>query len=308
MLVHKKGSLGAAKEGAYEASDVLGQGSFGTVYLGEDLQHPGRKVALKSVSVKPGPGRPGSWDEAVAEAETLQKLRHPHVLRCYECFEEPVQQADRSGRRIWIVMEYMDGGDLNSLYNARRRAFAGPLEAPFVRRLITSIGGALKYVHGMGIIHRDVKCMNVLLSKDFDKMVLADFGLSCAANERQPANAGQALGTPTYMSPEVLCGQPHSVASDSWSLGVCAFKIAALERPFTARDDLTLTMRIVRDQPKDLPAGCAADVANAVAGLLSKDADKRMCPEEAMVWTRDAPIARLSSMAAVPQPPRLSCL
>lgn len=304
MLVCRKGK----SEGVYEASDVLGQGSFGTVYLGEDLSSPGRKVALKSMTCRPG--KAASWEEAVAEAELLQKLRHPNVLRCYEWFEDQ-GSASAAGRKLWIVMEYMDGGDLNSMYNARRRAFLSPLEAPFIRRVITSVGGALKYIHGMGVLHRDVKCMNVLLSRNWDKMVLADFGLSCSVEEQAKMGEGDrhaALGTPTYMSPEVLCGKPHSVASDAWSLGVLAFKLAALERPFTARDDLTLTMRIVKNEPKELPVGCAADVANAVMGLLDKAPEKRLRAEDAMVWTQSAPIARLSSMGGTPLPPRLSCL
>mmetsp|Transcript_47637 Transcript_47637/g.132522 ORF Transcript_47637/g.132522 Transcript_47637/m.132522 type:complete len:309 (-) Transcript_47637:206-1132(-) len=308
MMVSRKGET----EASYEASNVLGQGSFGTVYLGEDVSQPGRQVALKSVSCRPTSAVAGigSWEEVVAEAELLQKLNHPHVLRCYEWFEGCTLAG--GGRKIWIVLDYMDGGDLHSLYNERRRALAPPLDASFIRRVITSVGGALVYIHGMGVLHRDVKCMNVLLSSNFDKMVLADFGLSCcikdAVSKDLDGDRLAAVGTPSYLSPEVICGRPHSVASDAWSLGVCAFKLAALQRPFEARDALALTMKIVKNEPKELPRGCAADVECAVFGLLNKDLQRRLRPAEAMVWTQDAPIAKLSCMVNTPLPPRLSCL
>mmetsp|Transcript_65337 Transcript_65337/g.151585 ORF Transcript_65337/g.151585 Transcript_65337/m.151585 type:complete len:310 (-) Transcript_65337:294-1223(-) len=309
MMVCRKGDSHCA----YEASDILGQGSFGTVYLAEDTQQPGRQVALKSVTCKERRAAGGavSWEDVVAEAELLRKMKHPHVLRCYEWFEEG--HTSDGGRKVWIVLDYMDGGDLQSLYIRRRKSLAPPMEASLIRRVILSVGGALEYVHGQGIVHRDVKCMNVLLSHDFDKIVLADFGLSCLLKETGSHNPlsedkQAAVGTPSYLPPEVICGQPHSFASDAWSLGVCAFKLAALQRPFEGRDVLALTMRIVKDEPRSLPVGCAADVECAVMGLLQKDQQRRLHLSDAMSWTKDAPIARLSCLAFVQKPHRLSSL
>lgn len=305
MLVCRGGDATAAC--AYEALEVIGHGSFGTVYLAEDASRPGCHLALKMVSCKREAVDPefSPWDQAVAEARLLQKLNHPHIIRCREWFED--HGNDSRGQKLWIVLDHMDGGDLNTLYNTRRRAFAAPPDALFVRRVISSVGGALEYVHGLAILHRDVKCANVLLSQDKGKIVLADFGLACSVKDIV-GNEQAAVGTPSYLSPEVLVGRPHSIASDSWALGVVSFKLAALRRPFEARDSLTLTMKIVKSEPRELPQFCPADIACAVSGFLVKDQQKRLRPAEAMVLTSDSPLSTLSRTPFRILPRRLSAL
>jgi len=286
---------------------VLGRGSFGTVYLAEDAQQSGRRVALKSVTQKPRASgeQCTALDEARCEAKLLHGINHPNILRCHEWFEEKL--AKGAGQRLWIVLELMDGGDLELLYKARQQALAPPLEAPFIRRIMSDVGKALEYIHAMGVLHRDVKSANVLLSHNCQRCVLADFGLACRV-EDVPPEALAALGTPSYLPPEVICGRPHSQASDAWSLGVCTFKAAALQRPFEARDDTTLTMKIVKNEPTELPWSCAADVACAVLGLLTKDLQKRLRPGEAIKLTSESPISRLTCLGTktAQQPPRLA--
>lgn len=295
--------------GAYEATAVLGNGSFGSVYLAQDLRQPGRQVALKAVSLRPlagGAEGPSPWAEAAAEAELLQRLDHPHVLRCHEAFE-----AGGAVRKLWIVLDYMDGGDLNGFYLARRSGGRAPPEATFVRRIMSAVGSALDYIHGMGLLHRDVKCANVLLSSDLDGIVLADFGLACSIKEAEDAAAQDQhtpVGTPTYIAPEVVCGRPHTPASDAWSLGVCSFKVAALRRPFEARDELELTMKIIKSEPRELPRCCPADVVCAVFGFLMKDGQKRLRVKDALWLIQHAPISRLACMGSKPPRRRLSCL
>ncbi|CAK9043958.1 unnamed protein product [Durusdinium trenchii] len=263
----------------YDVSAVLGRGSFGTIYLGEELPSR-RRVAMKAVHCR----RKNAVREAEAEAELLMAWHHPHVVRCHEYFYEgPEGDADR---KLWLVLDLMDGGDLNRLYEQRRRALQGPWEASFVRFVISSIGNALDFVHGKGVLHRDVKCANVLLSGNFERICLADFGLACPINAVEDAPQA-ALGTPSYLPPEIICGRPHSPAADAWCLGVVAFKLAALRKPFEARDDLTLTMKI------DTPA----DVACAVLGLLHKDQSKRLRPADAYEMTHASSLARLSRLA-----------
>mmetsp|Transcript_79743 Transcript_79743/g.221950 ORF Transcript_79743/g.221950 Transcript_79743/m.221950 type:complete len:303 (-) Transcript_79743:58-966(-) len=285
MLVCRDGE----SSGAYEAVEVIGRGSFGTVYAAEDVDNAGRRVAMKSITCRCGE----AVASGIAEAEILQKLDHPNVLRCYEWFKS---SAVGGGQTVWIVLDFKSGGDLNGMYETRRKRSGAPLDNAFVRQTISCVGSALKYIHGRGILHRDVKCANVLLSQNRDNMVLADFGLSCSA-EHVPEVA-EPVGTPTYQPPEIICGQLHSVASDAWSFGVLSFKLAALRPPFQGRDDLTLSMRILKDQPASLPYCCAADVACTVSGLLAKDRQKRMRPVEAVSLTCDAAISKLSRLAA----------
>jgi len=289
---------------AFEAAGVLGRGSFGTIYTAEDLKQPGRQVAMKAVPCR----RIEATKEAIAEAELLLRLQHPNVVGCHEWFKEGEEGA--SNRQLWIVLDLMDGGDLSKLYEQRRQSLAGPLAASFVRRVISSVGSALDYVHSQGVLHRDVKCANVLLSKDLERIVLADFGLACSIEEAQEKTmATAALGTPSYLPPEIICGRPHSRASDAWCLGVCSFKLAALRRPFEARDDVTLTMKIVKMEPNALPKDTTADVAAAVMGLLVKDHEKRLRPVDAYRLTHVSSLARLSRLAQMKKAPyRLSCL
>lgn len=279
MLVCRRGEADCA----YEASEIVGVGSFGTVYLGEDAKHPGRTVALKSMTFKSPVGDTSvgdrdsqGWKDAVEEAKMHHKFQHPSILRCHEWFEEE-QSAGNSGcvRTLWMVLDYMDGGDMCSFYKSKRQALAAPAEAPFVRRFLCSIGGALGHIHDMGALHRDVKCANVLLSSSLERIVLADFGLACFAADipepRPNSERGQAVGTLSYLAPEVLCGQQHSAHSDAWALGVCTFRASALERPFEARDETTLMMKIVSCPPAELPRSCPADVACAILSLLSQN-------------------------------------
>jgi len=275
---------------AYEASEPLGHGSFGKIYVGEDLRTPGARRALKAVPCK----RAEAAKEAAMEASLLAGWQHEHILRCHEWFYDAAQGENRS---VWLVLDLMDGGDLHSLFEGRRRALAGPFDAAFVRRVISAIGSALSFVHGKGFLHRDVKCANILLSSNSEKIVLADFGLACAIGTAPAADTQEALGTPSYLPPEIACGRSHSTAADAWCLGVVSFKVAALRRPFEARDDTTLRMKIVRDEPNKLPKDTPADVAEAVKGLLHKVPEKRLTPAKAYEMTHESLIARLSKQA-----------
>ncbi|CAE7945050.1 Aurkc, partial [Symbiodinium sp. KB8] len=272
---------------AFEASEPLGHGSFGKIYVGEDLSSPGLRRALKAVPCK----RVEAAKEAEMEASLLAQWQHEHILRCYEWFYDG--QGENSS--VWMVLDLMDGGDLHSLFEQRRRTLAGPFDASFVRRVISAIGSALSFVHDQGFLHRDVKCANILLSRSAERIVLADFGLACAIGSQGEQETKEALGTPSYLPPEIACGGCHSPAADAWCLGVVSFKVAALRRPFEARDDTTLRMKIVRDEPNKLPQDTPADVAEAVKGLLHKIPEKRMLPAEAYAMTHESLIARPGS-------------
>lgn len=301
MLVSRRESVGDA---VYEALDQIGKGSFGIVYLAEDVAQPGRRVALKTVCLRgDASGKECcDWVDTLGEARLLNALEHPHILRCHEWFvDEP--SSSSGTKQLWMVLDYLDGGDLHCYYQARRQALAGPPHAKFARRIVAGVGIALDCLHHLGLVHRDVKDANILLSRNLARIVLADFGLCCAQKDAPRARESDSVvGTPSYLSPEVICGHSHSPASDAWSLGVCGFQAAALQRPFEARDDLTLTQKILQSEPPDLPDSCPADLVSAVLGLLAKDVPKRLRPAEAIELTHEAPVARLSSRRVMPRP------
>jgi len=138
-----------------------------------------------------------SRDAAFAEARLLQRLRYPHIVECADVFWDPDRQA------VHLLLEYMDGGDLHGLIDSRR-ALGEPFEAHFARRLVAAVGGALAYIHSKGVLHRDVKPANVLLTRHAQRIKLADFGI--AKLLEQTAKANTVVGTPYYLSPEIALG------------------------------------------------------------------------------------------------------
>jgi serine/threonine protein kinase len=257
--------------GPYKVHQLLGRGSFSTVLLGQDPHHPHRRFALKVIAcdhMDPNVAAE-AMKEAIAEAQLLQRLRHPHIVSCHQlCWD-----IERCA--VWLALDFMDGGDLQRLIEGWRGFSVtvamnpGMYQASLLRRVLAALGSALIYTHSQGVLHRDVKPSNVLLSRDFRDIKLADFGISkiLAAT----GNAHSTVGTPYYLSPEIVSGEPYGPASDAWAVGVCLYELVAMQRPFRAENQLALACQIAQQIPEPLPEGCAADIVQVVSGLLIKD-------------------------------------
>jgi len=202
------------------------------------------------------------------EASMLKKLVHPHIVRC----EDTVW--DDELRVVWLALELMSGGSLRNLIDCRR-SVGSPFDAPFIRTVLAEIGAALDYIHSQGVMHRDVKPANVLLTLTAPPVLkLADFGIA-----RLMETSGLAktiVGTQHYFSPELAAGEPYGFASDCWALGVTLFELAALQKPFTATNAFALACRICNEPPADLPASTGQDIAEVVSGFLQKDPEQRL--------------------------------
>lgn len=136
----------------------------------------------------------------------MQNLRHPHIVACLEVFFDEATQVVR------LVLEYMNGGDLQCLLAARRDSGDGPFPAHFARRVLAAVGGALAHVHAAGVLHRDVKPANILLGRS-QRIKLGDFGVSKLV-EAATLKAQTLVGTPYYFSPELVSGDEYGTASD----------------------------------------------------------------------------------------------
>jgi len=260
--------------GPYEVLQALGRGSFSIVLLGQDRRRSAQRVALKVVPCDHLDARDSARakQEALAEADLLQRLRHPHIVTCHEvCWDE-------ARNAVWLALDYMDGGDLQGLIDDNRRSGQQPMEAAFVRRVLFAVGGALVYIHSQGVLHRDVKPSNVLVTRASKEIRLADFGISKILEATHLAHT--AVGTPFYLSPEIVQGEPYGPASDAWALGICLYELASLRRPFEASNQLALACCIVQQEPAELPASCGADVARVIVRLLNKDPLRRMQLDE----------------------------
>eukprot|EP00931_Biecheleriopsis_adriatica_P004493 TRINITY_DN106151_c0_g1_i1.p1 TRINITY_DN106151_c0_g1~~TRINITY_DN106151_c0_g1_i1.p1 ORF type:complete len:721 (-),score=123.24 TRINITY_DN106151_c0_g1_i1:53-2215(-) len=261
--------------GPYEVLDLLGRGTFGEVLLAKD-QHR-RRVALKTVSCDQLSDEAAAGkvqDTALSEARLLMQLKHPHIVRCYEA------QLDAARHVVWLALELMDGGDVQSLIDARRQMEQPPFEAHFVRRVLACVGSALEYVHAQGVLHRDCKPANILLARNCQRIKLGDFGISKLLEATNKART--VVGTPYYLSPEIVSGQAYGPAADAWALGVCLFELAALQRPFEAGNPLALVRRICEEPPLDLPPDTPPDISRAILGLLDRDAIRRITLSQAL--------------------------
>eukprot|EP00928_Gymnodinium_smaydae_P032822 TRINITY_DN23679_c0_g3_i1.p1 TRINITY_DN23679_c0_g3~~TRINITY_DN23679_c0_g3_i1.p1 ORF type:complete len:803 (-),score=128.45 TRINITY_DN23679_c0_g3_i1:67-2475(-) len=262
--------------GPYEVIRLLGRGTFGEVSLARDPRRPRHSVALKTVTCDylASDSAEKAREAALAEARILRRLRHPHIVKCEEvCW-------DASRRLVWLALEFMEGGDAQGLIDAQREAGGPHFEPHFVRRVLASVGGALRYIHAEGVLHRDVKPANVLLARRASRIKLGDFGISKLLEAT--GRARSVVGTPYYLSPEIVSGQAYGAASDAWALGVCLFELAALRRPFEAGNALALVRRICEEPPTELPPETAPDLRQAILSLLERDPQSRLDLNDAL--------------------------
>jgi tRNA A-37 threonylcarbamoyl transferase component Bud32 len=212
-------SFAAALGDRYRIERELGQGGMATVYLAYDLRHE-RKVAIKvlrpELAASIGPER------FLREIRIAAQLQHPHVL--------PLLESGEAGGFLFYVMPYVDGESLRD-----RLARQGELPVHEAIKLIVEITDALSYAHRQGVVHRDIKPDNVMLSGRHALVV--DFGVAKAVSEASGRNqlttAGVALGTPAYMAPEQAAADPHlDHRVDIYAVGVMAYELLAGRPPF----------------------------------------------------------------------------
>ena len=175
------------------------------------------------------------------EADCLRMLSHPNVVRCHGTFRLDPSGDDPTSRRrsrLCIVMSHCEGGDLATLL---ARTKGQPLPEDAVMRWLVQLLLALDHVHSKNVLHRDLKPANVFLSKNLRCVKIGDFGIAKAL-EREDDLAVTRVGTPLYMSPELVTGQPYTYASDVWALGCVAYELASGGKRAFARDSLPQLM------------------------------------------------------------------
>ena len=268
--------------GRYTVQREIGRGGMGAVWLGLD-EVLGRQVALKRVGHVPGGSTP-DLERAEREARLAARLNHPHVVAVYDLVIEDDER--------WLVMEYVEGPTLAGLVR-REGALAPDRAAP----LICQAADALAAAHAAGIVHRDVKPSNILVTPD-NEVKLSDFGIARAEADATLTQTGLVTGSPAYLAPEVATGQAATDASDVWSLGATLFHALAGHPPYEVGDNvLGALYRIVHEEPPRLEnAGWLGPLLQAT---MTRDPGDRW----SMARVRDFLASGPSTLVAAPPPP-----
>jgi hypothetical protein len=250
--------------GRYRIDKELGRGGMGVVYRALDLVLE-REVALKQL-----PHRLGSSPELVRrfrqEARLLAQLMHPSIVQVHDLIEERGQ--------IWIALELVGGG---TLADAMRRR-GGALEWREAVRLAAQISDGLAFAHTRGVIHRDVKPINVLLSdSDPPAAKLADFGLARWIESSEHTQHGALLGSARYMSPEQAAGRAADERSDLYSLGVTLFEMLCGRAPYEGEVAAILAQHLSGTPPRvsELRPELPPELDALVMSMISRAPEER---------------------------------
>jgi len=264
--------------GRYELRGVLGSGGMGVVHDGWDARLH-RPVAVKELRPELA-GQPEVRRRFEAEARAAATLSHPHVVAVYDTGEDAGVP--------WIVMERMPGPSLAELLRA------GPLPQAQVRAVLEGVLGALVLAHDHGILHRDVKPGNVLVTGD-GAVKVTDFGIAKSAGATEHTATGMVLGTVAYLSPARLLGAQATAADDLWATGVLAWECLLGHRPFDG-DNLLALARAISAHPTPPVSAAAPGVDPVLAGVIDRLLTRD--PAERYPDAR-APLAALRAGAAV---------
>ncbi|XP_053187775.1 ribosomal protein S6 kinase-related protein [Scomber japonicus] len=242
----------------FQVLGYIAKGSFGPILKVKD------KAKQKTYAVKVIPKseilRLGVLEQSKEEVIVQRQIRHPFVHDLQDCWQ--------TQRHLYIMCDYCSTGDLYTYWQ-----MIGQFTENAVRVFAAELGSALGFLHDFGIIHRDVKMENILLT-DNGHLRLADFGLS-----RRLERGGRAFticGTIQYMAPEVLSGGPYNHAADWWSLGILLFSLVTGKFPVPPEPDHCSMLRKVRSFPYEIPLSFSPPLALLITELLCKTPSRRL--------------------------------
>jgi len=263
--MHRRASvaeIGTVLGGRYRLVELLGQGGMATIYRGHDTQL-GRDVAVKLL--RPEYGRdPDFGSRFRQEAQNAASLNHPNIVSVHDYGQ------DAAGP--FIVMELVEGEDLASII--RRSGALPPRQAA---RIAAETARALEVAHANGIVHRDVKPGNILISRD-GRVKVTDFGIARAVAEAQMTLPGTTLGSVHYFSPEQARGEQATAASDVFALGIVLYELLTGRRPWEGDSAASVAMARLAGPPPDPSTKRAGIPAELVAidrkALATEPADR----------------------------------
>ena len=251
------GEMGLEK---YTMLRKIGEGTYGSAYLVHLREDPQALFVLKKIDIREATAK----EKAAAhqEAKLLESLKHPFVLGFRESF-------DHKGN-LCLVTDYCDAGDLYQLLQTKRVH----LKEEAIKDWFVQLCLAVQYIHERKILHRDLKTQNIFLTKAGDA-VLGDFGIARVFKSQKKEMASTVIGTPYYMSPEIMASKAYDYKSDLWALGCILYEVCSLRHAFDARDMNGLAMKIIRGKFSPIPREYSKELRELVNGLLSKNPTTR---------------------------------
>lgn len=263
--------------GRYEILEELGRGAMGVVFKARD-PFIGRLVAVKTITTGIAEN-PELLKRFRREAQSAGGLQHPNIVTIYEMSEFEVTP--------FIAMEYLEGASLE-------KTIAGQLSLPLVDKLgyVVQACRALDYAHRRGVIHRDVKPANIMVTSE-GVVKVVDFGIARIVDTAK-TQTGVLLGTLSYMSPEQVRGRHADQRCDVWALGVVMYELLTYRRPFEGENHAALLMSILQQEPRairEFLPECPSTLENVVLRALRKEEDLRYPTMEALlvdlepIWT-----------------------
>lgn len=254
---------GSLLAGRYRLLDQVAVGSMGEVWRAHD-DRLDRDVAVKVL-------RPElAEDDAFrarfrSEARHAASVRHPHVAAVHD-YGEDVDVRTGGTATAYLVMDLLDGRPLSAVL-----AESGPLPPRRVAALLVQVADALAVAHRMGLVHRDIKPGNLVVSRDpDDEVTVTDFGIARAADAVPLTRTGLVMGTAEYLSPEQARGARATTASDVYSLGVVAYELLTGSPPFTGSSPADVARAHVQDAVPPLPDGVPVELGDTVLRCLRK--------------------------------------
>ncbi len=286
---------------------------MGVVYLGRDPVI-GRLVALKTIrAVSEDDVEQREFQERfLREAQAAGILSHPNIVTVHDVGEDSATETS------FIAMEYVEGKNLKQLLSEKT-----PFSSERIAEIVGQVAEALDYAHRRGIVHRDVKPANIIITPE-GQVKITDFGIA-KTEKSNLTTTGQFLGTPNYMSPEQVTGDAVDGRSDLFSLGVVLYELLTRKKPFSADNLTSISYKIVHEQfvpPETYDASIPPEFTAVLDKALSKDPGERFqrgndfalalyefkAREEERQMLRDlgqmvAEAEKLGSVAAVTAPP-----
>jgi TolB-like protein/Tfp pilus assembly protein PilF/predicted Ser/Thr protein kinase len=252
---------GTTFAGGYQLIDELGRGGMGVVYKAEDTKLK-RTVALKFLPPELT-HIPDVKDRFMREAQAAAALDHPNICTVYE--------FDEADEKTFISMAYMEGQSL------RKKLESGPMELDKALRIATQVAQGLQIAHKKGIVHRDIKSANIMVTQDNQAKIM-DFGLARMTGGTLLTQEGTAMGTIACMSPEQARGEEVDHRTDIWSFGVVLYEMLSGQLPFMGEHDQAVVYSILRNKPKplaELRSEIPVSISQVVDKALEKNPDKR---------------------------------